>query len=136
VAVLAIGCGVDDPSPRKGARRTTPAEEERQAIRRDIRLISLYCRHVPPTTAREAGAAVGALIKRLRRRAGADVWEQHDWRLHMAEVAGFLERRACLPRWVPRIDRALRRLPLAEPPPEAPEYDYEPEQPDYEPYGY
>jgi hypothetical protein len=73
------------------------------------------------------------MLIRLGRRADADFYEQYQWRDDIAAIAGFLERRRCLPSWVPRMDRALRRLPLAEPPPEY-EEEYVPEPEDYGPY--
>jgi hypothetical protein len=72
------------------------------------------------------------MLVRLRRRARDDFYEQYGWRADIASIADFLERERCLSSWVPRIDRALRRLPLAEPPPEY-EEEYIPE--DYEDPG-
>ena len=59
---------------------------------------------------------------------------QYRWRGQIAGMADFLEHRGCLAPWVPRVDRALRRLPLAEPPPEYVEEEYVPE-PEPEDYG-
>jgi hypothetical protein len=66
------------------------------------------------------------MLARLGRRANADFYEQYGWREQIAAMADFLEREGCLAPWVPRVDRALKRLPLAEPPPEY-EEEYVPE---------
>ena len=117
-------------------------------MRRDVLLIESHCLGRPrprlagepagtnrPASARQAGAAVDSLLARLGRRANADFYEQYRWRDQIAAMAYFLERSGCLAPWVPRVDRALRRLPLAEPPPEyEEEYVPEPEPEDYGPY--
>ncbi len=126
LAATVAGCDVatemPDPQPR--------VDEEAQAVRRDADTVTSHCRG-GQASAREATAAVGRLIRRMRKHAAGDVWEQHGWRKLLTAVADLFERERCLPELVPTIDRALRRLPLAEPPPEwepepEPEYDYEP----------
>jgi hypothetical protein len=114
---------------------------------RDVRLINSHCLGRPsprvagesagtrpPASRREGGIAVSEMLARLRQTADADFYKQYEWRARMASLAEFLEREDCLPRWVPKVDRALRRLPLIEPPPEYPEEEYVPEYEDYGPY--
>ncbi len=79
-------------------------------------------------------AAISLLIDHARRDIESGTGEDNlAWRRDLAWLAGQLERHRCLTAQVPRIDRALRRLPLPElvEPEELyePEYDYEYEAP-------
>jgi hypothetical protein len=144
-AHAAAGCDSEPTSSAERPPRTSKRDEERQAIRRDVHLITSHClgRPLPrlageppraghgSASARQAGVGVSSLLARLGRRADAEFYEQYRWRGQIAGMADFLERKGCLARWVPRIDRALRRLPLAEPPDYVEEYVPEPEPEDY-----
>jgi hypothetical protein len=145
-ALAAAGCDSEPMSSAERPPRTSKRHEERQAIRRDVRLITSHCLGRPrprlageppraghrSASARQAGVSVSSLLARLERRADAEFYEQYRWRGQIAAMADFLEHNGCLARWVPRIDRTLRRLPLAEPPPDyVEEYVPEPEPEDY-----
>ena len=146
-AALGLGACDIEPTPSvERPARTSERAEERQALRRDVGLIVSHCLRRPGprlagepqgirrrASARQAGAAVSSMLARLGRRADAGFNEQYRWREQIAAVADLLERKGCLARWVGRVDRALRRLPLAEPPPEYYE-EYVPEPEDYGPY--
>jgi hypothetical protein len=148
-AVAGAGCDSEPMSSPERPPRTSKRDEERQTIRRDVRLITSHCLGRPrtrlsgespragrrPASAGQAGAAVASLLARFKRRAYAEFYEQYRWRGQVAGMADFLEHRRCLTPWIARVDRTLRRLPLAEPPPEhveeyEPEYEYE----EYESY--
>ena len=78
------------------------------------------------------GSGCSSITPAATSRAGDDE-DNLAWREDLGWLAGQLERRECLPAQVPRIDRALRLLPLPEliEPEELyePEYDYEPTYP-------
>jgi hypothetical protein len=139
VAAFALGgCWETEPqgaAPEPPA-QTRPTSETEQAERGAIRALRSHCTgarwnvpNAPVPRARRSDAihAVTLLLRHARRSGDED---NLAWREDLAALAGTLERLDCLPGQVPRIDRALRLLPL--PVPEEPEYGYEPEP--YEPY--
>ena len=131
LALSVIGCG-DSEDQSEPARRPAPADEAAQAERNAARTLKGFCAGMGHQ--RDAVAAISLLIDHARRdiERGGDE-DNLAWREDLGWVAGQLERSECLTAQVPRIDRALRRLPLPEltPPEElyAPEYDYEPPYP-------
>jgi hypothetical protein len=130
MALALVGCGGAADQGRETARRTAPADEAAQAERNAVEALKAFC--TGGGRKRDAVAGIGLLIDHARRdieSGGDDV--NLAWRADLGWLAGRLERSECLPAQVPRIDRALRLLPL----PELiePEEVYEPEY-DYEPY--
>lgn len=119
-----LGCSVGDdqshpPHKRVNERRQTRAAAARTLVR--------YCRTHPQPAGRpreEAREAVDRLIGSTRGYAASSY--ERQVRLHdlLVAVATFLEREHCLPDQVARVDRAIRLLPLPQPP--AP---VEPEEP-------
>lgn len=126
-AVAFAGCGGAAEQPLDNVRRAAPADEAAQAERNAIQSLKAFC--TARGRKRDAVDAIALLIDHARRdieSGGDDV--NLAWRADLGWLAGRLERSECLPAQVPRIDRALRLLPL----PELiePEEVYEPE------YGY
>jgi hypothetical protein len=123
-ALACAGCGGAEEPSRDNARRAAPADEAAQAERNAVESLKAFC--TGGGGKRDALAAIGLLIDHARRdmeSGGDDV--NLAWRADLGWLAGRLERSECLPAQVPRIDRALRLLPL----PELiePEEVYEPE---------
>lgn len=115
---------------RQPARRA-PVDEAAQAERNAGRTLAAFCVD-GDGRARDAVRAVSLLIRHAREDIAAGTDEDNlAWREELGYIAGRLERHRCLPAQVPRIDRALRRLPL--PAIYEPEDYYEPEY-EYEPY--
>jgi hypothetical protein len=132
IALILAGCGGPEAERREAVRRPAPADEAAQAERNALETIKASC------AGREgdesAAAAISLLIDHARRDIESGSYEDNlAWRRHLAWLANQLERHRCLTPQVPRIDRALRRLPLPElPEPEEryePEYEYEPPYP-------
>jgi hypothetical protein len=132
---LALAGCYDAPAP--APKRKAPVNEARQAERNAVATLTSFCldrpwrvRNRPARRPRRADAV--AAIELWIRHAREDIREwPHDaetnvgWRADLGSIAGDLERLGCLLDQVPRIDRALRRLPL-------PEVEYpEEEYPDY-----
>ena len=122
-----IGCGSSE-DQSEPARRPAPVDEAAQAERNAVRNLKAFC--AGKGRERDAVAAISLLIDHARRdiERGGDE-DNLAWREDLGWFAGQLERSDCLTAQVPRIDRALRRLPLPElaPPEEVyePDYDYE-----------
>jgi hypothetical protein len=128
------GC-YDAPTP--APKGEAPVNEARQAERNALATLRSFCldrpRRVRNGTERrprrtDAVAAIELWIEHAREDIRAwpyDAETNLDWRSDLGSIASDLERLGCLLDQVPRIDRALRRLPLPEL--EYPEEDY----PDY-----
>lgn len=129
VALGATGCA-SAAEKREPVRGPAPADEAAQAERNAVRALKAFCGG--NGRRRDAVAGISLLIEHARRDIGRGGDEDNlAWREGLGWVAGRLERRECLTAQVPRIDRALRRLPL----PELiePQEVYEPDI-EYEPY--
>ena len=124
IALAFAGCGGVAEQPHDNVRRTAPADEAAQAERNALESLEAFC--TGGGRRRDAVEGIGLLIDHARRviRSGGDE-DNLAWREDLGWLAGQLERSECLTAQVPRIDRALRRLPL----PELiePEEVYEPE---------
>ena len=130
IALAFAGCGGVVEQPRDKVKRPAPADEAAQAERNALDSLKAFC--TGRGRKREAVEGIGLLIDHARRDiADGDDEDNLAWREDLGWLATQLERSECLPAQVPRIDRALRLLPL----PELiePEEVYEPEY-DYEPY--
>jgi hypothetical protein len=131
IALILAGCGGPG-AERREAVRPAPADEAAQAERNALETIKASCAGREPKDS--AAAAISLLLDHSRRdiEGGTDK-DNLAWRKDLAWLAGQLERHRCLTAQVPRIDRALRRLPLPEllEPEELyePEYEYEPQYP-------
>jgi hypothetical protein len=124
MALALAGCGGAMEEPRDKVGRPAPADEAAQAERNAIDSLKAFC--TGGGRKRDAVAGIGLLIDHARGDiADGDDEDNLAWRADLGWLAGQLERRECLSPQVPRIDRALRRLPL----PELiePEEVYEPE---------
>ena len=131
-ALAFAGCGGAMEEPRDKVRRPAPADEAAQAERNAVQSLKAFC--TGGGRKRDAVAGIGLLIDHARRDIESGGEEVNlAWRADLGWLAGRLERSECLPAQVPRIDRALRLLPLPEliEPEEVyePEYDYEPQYP-------
>jgi hypothetical protein len=142
LALALAGC-FDAPAPAPSPEQPRPVNEARQAERDALATLTSFCldppwrvRNRPARRPRRADAV--AAIELWVRHAREDIREwPHDaeknvgWRADLGSIAGELERLDCLLDQVPRLDRALRRLPLPEV--EYPEEEYpdwpEPEYP-------
>ena len=132
IALAFAGCGGVVEQPRDKVQRPAPADEAAQAERNALDSLKAFCTR--GGRKRDAVAGIGLLIDHARRDiASGDDEDNLAWREDLGWLAGQLERSECLPAQVPRIDRALRLLPLPEliEPEEVyePEYDYEPPYP-------
>ena len=128
ILLVLAGCGG---GATEAARRPAPVDEAAQAERNAGRTLAAFCLD-GDGRARDAVRAISLLIRHAREDIAAGTDEDNlAWREELGYIAGRLEHHECLPAQVPRIDRALRRLPLPEL--YEPEYDYAPEY-EYEPY--
>jgi hypothetical protein len=128
IALALVGCGGAAEQGRETARRPAPADEAAQAERNALDSLKAFC--TAGGRKRDAVGGIGLLIHHARRDIeSGDDEDNLAWREDLGWLAGQLERRECLTAQVPRIDRALRLLPLPEL--VEPEEIYEPEQ-DYE----
>lgn len=129
VALGLAGCGGATERQEDGS-RPAPADEAAQAERNAFGAVKASCLGQGP--GRDAIRAISLLIDHAREdiATGGDE-ENLAWREDLGWLAGRLEHHRCLTAQVPRIDRALRRLPLPEL--VEPEEYYEPEY-EYEPY--
>jgi len=129
--IWGLGCGVaDDPNQRAHKK----VNERRQTRGAAGRTLVRYCRTHPQPAGRpreEAREAVDRLIRSTRGYATASY--EREVRLHdlLVVVATFLEREHCLPDQVARVDRAIRLLPLPQPPPPVEAEEPQDDEPPY-----
>jgi hypothetical protein len=124
VALILAGCDGAETGRREAVQRTTPADEAAQAERNALRTLKAVC--TGRARKGHGAPAISLLIDHARRAVESGDDELNlAWREDLGWLAGQLERSRCLTAQVPRIDRALRRLPLPELTP--PEELYEPE---------
>ena len=113
IALILAGCGGPEAERREAVRRPAPADEAAQAERNALETIKASCAGREPKDS--AAAAISLLLDHARRDIEGGTDEDNlAWRKDLAWLAGQLERHRCLTAQVPRIDRALRRLPLPE----------------------